>query len=143
MASSASSSAAAFAIVAFAASRAAMSAFNSFCDSRRIWGATTCRSTSRASRLTWTSQRSTSASYLPRIDLASSSRARAALTSAAATSTSFWASLTRSSSYSTVAFFVPHCSRSSGTKRSASTSPFRTLSPMSTFHFSMNAVIFG
>ena len=46
----------------------------------------TCRSTSRASRSTWTSQRSTSASYLPRIAWASSSRARAALTSAAATS---------------------------------------------------------
>ena len=89
------------------------------------------------------SQRSTSASYLPRIARASSRRALAALTSAAATSTCFWASRTRSLSYSTVAFFVPKLSTSSGTKRSASTSPFCTLSPISTFHFSMNAVTFG
>ena len=38
---------------------------------------------------------------------------------------------------STVAFFVPKSSTSSGTKRVASTSPFFTLSPMSTIHLSM------
>ena len=53
------------------------------------------------------SQRSTSAWYLARISLASSTRASAALTSALATSTTFLASAIRSWSSTTVAFFVP------------------------------------
>ena len=124
-------------MVAFAASRAAMLDFHWLVDSRRIWGSTTPLSTSCLSRLTSESQRSTSAWYLARIALASSRRALAALTSASATSTNLRARSTRSSSSLTVAFFVPKSSTSSGTKRVASTSPFFTLSPMSTFHFSI------
>ena len=124
-------------MVASAASRAAVAAFHWLVDSRRICGSTTPRLTSCSSRLTSESQRSTSALYLSRIALASSSRASAALTSASATSTSLRASSTFCSSSLTVAFFVPKSSTSSGTKSVASTSPFFTLSPMSTFHFSM------
>ena len=111
--------------------------FNWFFDSSKTWGSTTPRLTSFLSRLTSESQRSTSASNLSRIALASSSLALAALTSASATSTTLWASSIRSSSSSTVAFFVPKSSTSSGTNRVASISSFFTLSPMSTFHFSI------
>ena len=48
-----------------------------------------------------------------------------------------WPASIRSWSSTTVAFFVSWSSTSSGTKRVASVWPFFTLSPMSTFHFSM------
>ena len=119
------------------ASRAAVLDFNWFVDSSRTWGSTTPRLTSFCSRLTSESQRSTMASNLSRIALASARLALADLTLASATFTTLRASSIRCLSSSTVAFLVPKSSTNSGTNSVASVSPFFTLSPMSTFHFSM------
>ena len=69
--------------------------------------------------------------------MASSRRAFAALTSASATSTILLGQLDPFLVELDGRLLRPKSSTSSGTNRVASTSPFFTLSPMSTFHFSM------
>ncbi len=126
-------------MVALAKSRAATLDLSWLSDSSRIRASTTPLSASRRSRLTCASQRSTWASYFSSIAVASLRLAAAALTSAPATPTTSWARAIRSLSSPTVAPLVRWSSTSSGTNSVASTSSFFTLSPMSTFHFSMNA----